>query len=74
MKWLEKIPLPVLLLIVVAPGLAPFVPEPHIWQKIKMLMDGGLTKSIDIFDLIFHGTPFLLLALKLYWMSMHKNK
>ena len=65
MKWLDKIPLSILLFISVVPGLAPFFPEPHVWQKLKMLMDGSLSKPIDIFDLFFHGTPFVILSLKL---------
>jgi hypothetical protein len=46
-------------------GLAPFVPEPHLWQKLKMLADGTLSKPIDIFDLFLHGIPVLLLVVKL---------
>ena len=30
-----------------------------------MLLAGTLTKPIDIFDLLLHGTPILLLGLKL---------
>ena len=29
-------------------GLAPFVPEPHIWEKLKMLVSGELTRPLDI--------------------------
>jgi len=46
-------------------GLAPFVPEPHLWEKLKMLASGELSKPIDIFDLLMHGTPAILLAIKL---------
>ncbi len=46
-------------------GLAPFVPEPHIWEKLKMLTAGTLVKPIDMFDLLLHGTPFIVAALKL---------
>jgi hypothetical protein len=46
-------------------GLAPFVPEPHLWEKLKMLADGTLVRPIDIFDLFLHGAPLLLLAIKL---------
>jgi len=46
-------------------GLAPFVPEPHVWEKLKMLADGSLSKPVDIFDLVMHGTPWVLLAIKL---------
>ena len=65
MKWLDSIPLSVLLPLAVVMALAPFVPEPHLWEKLKMLAAGTLVKPIDIFDLFLHGTPLLLLALKL---------
>ena len=46
-------------------GLAPFVPEPHVWEKLKMLANGNLSKPIDIFDLLMHGAPWVLLIIKL---------
>ena len=45
-------------------GLAPFTPEPHIWEKLKMLAAGTLTKPIDIFDFVMHAVPWLLLIAK----------
>lgn len=65
MKWLDKIPLTTLLIVAVLLGLAPFSPEPHLWQKLKMLAAGELVKPIDIFDLFLHGTPVVLVVLKL---------
>jgi hypothetical protein len=65
MAWLDKIPLPLLVVAALALGLAPFTPEPHAWQKLKMLAAGTLVRPIDIFDLLFHLAPALLLALKL---------
>lgn len=47
-------------------GLAPFAPEPHIWEKLKMLASGTLVRPIDLFDLVLHGLPWLLLAAKLW--------
>jgi len=46
-------------------GLAPFSPEPHLVEKLRMLAQGQLSRAIDIFDLLLHGTPLLLLAVKL---------
>lgn len=43
-------------------GFAPFFPQPHIVEKIRMLIAGTLTRPIDIFDLAWHAWPFLLLA------------
>ncbi|MEE9357044.1 MAG: RND transporter [Sedimenticolaceae bacterium] len=51
-------------------GLAPFVPEPHIWEKLKMLAAGTLVRPIDIFDLLLHATPFVMLILKLIRMKL----
>jgi hypothetical protein len=65
MTWLDKIPLAPLALIAVLLGLAPFVPEPHLWEKLKMLAAGTLSRPIDIFDLLLHATPIVVLLLKL---------
>ena len=65
MQWLDRIPLTVLLPVAVFLALAPFSPEPHLWQKLKMLFDGALVKPIDIFDLFLHGTPLVLLVMKI---------
>ena len=62
MNWLDRIPLSTLVIITLALGLAPFVPEPHLWQKLKMLFAGSLSRPIDIFDLCMHGAPALLLV------------
>lgn len=64
MSWLDKIPFSTLIIISLLLGLAPFVPEPHVWEKLKMLADGSLAKPVDIFDLFMHGTPWVLLGLK----------
>jgi hypothetical protein len=64
-RLLAALPYSVLLLICLTWGLAPFLPEPHIWEKLKMLAAEELTKPIDIFDLALHGLPWLLLLLKL---------
>ena len=65
MKWLDRIPYSLLVPLAAVMALAPFVPEPHLWEKLKMLAAGTLVRPIDIFDLFLHGTPLLLLALKL---------
>jgi hypothetical protein len=63
--WLDRIPLQLIALPAVLLALAPFVPEPHLWQKLKMLAAGTLHKPIDIFDLFLHGAPLILLVIKL---------
>lgn len=64
-KFLDLIPTPTLALLALMLALVPFSPEPHLWEKLKMLMAGTLSKPLDIFDLFMHGTPLVLLALKL---------
>jgi len=64
-RLLDALPVSTLLIICATLGLAPFVPEPHIWEKLKMLAAGTLTRPIDMFDLAFHGIPWLLLVAKL---------
>ena len=65
MKWIDRISWGLLLPVALLLGLAPFFPEPHLWEKLKMLAAGTLVKPIDIFDLIMHGAPLLLVAAKL---------
>jgi hypothetical protein len=64
MKWLDRIPYTLLLPAALFLALAPFSPEPHLWEKLKMLAAGTLVRPIDIFDLFLHGTPLVLLILK----------
>lgn len=43
-------------------GLAPFVPEPHIWGKVKWLAGGAVGMGpMDWFDVVLHGFPWVLL-------------
>lgn len=65
MNWIDRQPLLLFLAIALTLGLAPFIPEPHIWEKLKMLGNGELRRPIDIFDLLLHGIPWVLLGLKL---------
>lgn len=65
MRWLDRIPLALLLPLAVVLALAPFKPEPHLLEKLRMLADGTLTRPVDIFDLLLHGMPLLLVILKL---------
>ena len=65
MSFLDQIPLNIVIIACLTLGLAPFVPEPHIWEKLKMLAAGDLVKPVDIFDLVMHAAPFAVLALKL---------
>jgi len=47
-------------------GLAPFFPEPHLWQKISWLKAGSPTLVwYDWFDIFLHGAPWVLLLIGL---------
>ena len=65
MKWLDRISYTLLVPLALFLALAPFAPEPHLWEKLKMLAGGTLVRPIDIFDLFLHGTPLVLLIVKL---------
>ncbi|AWV88555.1 RND transporter [Bradymonas sediminis] len=61
--WIRNLSWTYVILACLTLGLAPFIP-PHIFEKLGMLFDGQLARPIDIFDLFFHGAPWLLLLWK----------
>jgi hypothetical protein len=65
-KVFQRLPLSLLIVLCLSLGLAPFTPEPHLLEKLKMLASGELNELIDVFDLLLHGTPWLLLIIKLF--------
>jgi len=62
-QFLNKLPWSVVIILCLTLGLAPFYP-PHLFEKIMMLVKGQLKKPIDWFDLILHGSPWILLIFK----------
>lgn len=64
MTIIDRISWPIVVLLCLTLGLAPFVPEPHIWEKLKMLAAGDFRRPIDIFDLVYHGLPWMLALVK----------
>ena len=55
-------------------GLAPFVPEPHIWGKLKWIAGGAVDmQAQDWFDALMHGTPWILLIIAGIGMLMRKS-
>lgn len=69
MKFIDLLSLPVIVVIAVLLGTAPFGAQPHLLEKLEMLAAGNLTRPIDIFDLFLHGTPLVILAIKLWRMA-----
>ncbi len=65
MNILDKIPFLVLIIMSLTLGLAPFTPRPHLVEKLVMLLAGELAKPVDIFDLVLHASPVVLLIVKI---------
>lgn len=52
----------VIILLCLTLGLAPFLPEPHVFGKLRWVLGGAKGMQLmDYFDLILHGFPFVLL-------------
>lgn len=62
---LDRIPYNLLMLITGFMLIAPIFPMPHVVEKLIMLKNGTLRRPLDIFDLLFHLLPLLILGLKL---------
>ncbi len=63
-KFLDNFSFPVLIILAVLLGSAPLGSQPHLIEKINMLMAGTLVQPLDIFDLLMHSAPFVLLFIK----------
>ncbi len=72
-SFIDRIPLTFFIAVAASLGMAPFFPEPHVWEKLKMLADGSLTRPVDMFDFLFHGLPWVLMSLKLFRMATKKD-
>lgn len=66
MNWLDKFPLPILIALAAWMAVAPISPEPHLLEKLRMLSQGALVKPLDMFDLLLHSAPIVLLLLRLW--------
>jgi hypothetical protein len=66
LSWLDRLPWIWLLLLAVWMAIAPITPEPHLVEKLRLMVHGSLVRPLDIFDLVMHATPLLLVALKLW--------
>ena len=61
--WIDSLDWGLVIVICLTLGLAPFSP-PHIVEKLQMLVKGKLVKPIDWFDMLMHGTPWVVLIIK----------
>ena len=73
MRWLDRIPLLWLVLIALWLLVAPVLPEPHVLEKLRLLTQGHLTQPLDIFDLLLHSVPALLLVWRLWRDAQHRK-
>ncbi len=73
MHLLDQVPLWAAVMLALTLGLAPFVPEPHLFEKLRMLAQGTLVRPIDIFDLLLHAAPWVLLLVKLARMALRQG-
>ena len=73
LHWLDKLPITWLALIAGWLAVAPLFPEPHLVEKIRMLVQGSFVRAVDVFDLLMHSMPLLLLILRLWRKAMQKN-
>jgi hypothetical protein len=65
LAWIDGLPWGLVIIVCLTLGLAPFAP-PHIVEKLQMLVKGKLVRPIDWFDLILHGTPWVILVIKAF--------
>lgn len=65
MNWLDRIPTSLLIILSLTLGLAPFTPMPHLVEKMQLLVAGSLVRPVDIFDLLMHASPIVLLILRI---------
>ena len=72
LAWIDRLPVKPLFVVAVFLALAPLKPEPHLFEKLRMLAEGALVRPIDIFDLFMHSLPIILLAIRLIRIKMNK--
>lgn len=74
MGWLDRFPLGLLIVVAAWLAVAPVYPEPHLVEKLRMLMQGTLTQPIDIFDLLLHTVPLVLLGVRLWRDALRRRR
>lgn len=66
MQFIDRVPYALLIVMTLFMLGAPFVPEPHLVEKMGMLAAGTLSRPLDIFDVFWHLLPAILLMLKVF--------
>ena len=73
LKFFDQVPILPLAVVAFFMLLAPFSPEPHILEKSRMLVNGELSRPIDIFDLFWHSFLLVLLVIRLIRLKSSAN-
>jgi len=73
MRWIDRMPMGWLLAVAIYLAGAPFVPEPHLVEKWRMLFEGTLSRPLDVFDFFLHSVPLGVLALRL-WREVQRRR
>jgi len=73
LKYIDRIPLGPLVIVTLVMAFAPFSPEPHLLEKSRMLVQGELSKAIDIFDLFWHSFLIVILVIRLLRLKKPAN-
>ena len=70
----DRVPILLTVILAVTLGLAPFFPEPHVVEKLRMLVSGQLVRGVDWFDLALHGSTWVLLFLTLWRETVRERR
>ena len=73
MRWIDRMPMWWLVAVAVYLAGAPFVPEPHLVEKWRMLFEGTLSRPLDVFDFFLHTVPLGALAIRL-WRVVQRRR
>jgi len=76
LKFIDSIPLPVLIILTLLMGMAPYpgADMPHLFEKLVMLSAGELNRPLDIFDLVLHALPGIVLIIRLFRLKNSSEK
>ncbi len=73
MRWIDRMPMGWLLAVAIYLAGAPFVPEPHLVEKWRMLFEGTLSRPLAVFDFFLHTVPLGVLAIRL-WREVQRRR
>jgi hypothetical protein len=63
MNFVERVPYALLIALAIVMALVP-PGQSHLLEKTRMLFSGTLKRPLDIFDLLMHSAPLILLVVK----------